>query len=346
MMAFRSLSGLGWSEARTQPHKELPTGHPTRSERETATGRLLIAYREEGDGRARDRLAQLYQPLVEAFAGRCSGPGAEYEDLTEVGSTALLNAIDRCDPKRGDEFLAFAVPAIADDIRRHLRDAAEAAGPDGDDAHGATAGDASGEVELDERVLRADVFQTLDHSERAIIYLRLVREMSGQEAAAQLGMSKERMRRGTRSALAKLRGELEDSAFPGAAQARAHTGNGTAAETETNETKPGAARGNGSGKNGEAAPSSTKAAYSGRILVRMPESLHGELAGAAESEHVSLNQFITNALSAAIGWQQPPQAGRKSPRWLHAAVVTNIIVVVLAGIAAMILLIVALDQGL
>jgi len=331
--------GLGWSEARTQPHKELPTGHPTRSERETATGRLLIAYREEGDGRARDRLAQLYQPLVEAFASRCGGPGAAYEDLTEVGSTALLNAIDRCDPKRGDEFLAFAVPAIADDVRRHLRDAAEAVEPGGEHAPG----DASGEVELDERVLRADVFQTLDHTERAIIYLRLVREMSGQEAAAQLGMSTQRLRRGTQSALSKLRGELEGSAFPGAAQARVHTGNGKAAETETN---PGAARGNGTGKNGEAASSSAKAAYSGRILVRMPESLHGELARAAENEHVSLNQFITNALSAAIGWQQPAQAGRRSPRWLPAAVVTNIIVVVLAGIAAMILLVVALSQGL
>jgi RNA polymerase sigma factor (sigma-70 family) len=331
---------------RTQPHKEHPTGHPTRSERETATGRLLIAYREEGDGRARDRLAQLYQPLVDAFASRCGSPGVEYEDLTEIGSTALLNAIDRCDPKRGDEFLAFAVPAIADDIRRHLRDATVSVGRDGEHASGATPGDASGEVELDERVLRADVFQTLDHTEREIIYLRLVREMSGQEAAAQLGMSKERLRRGTRSALAKLRGELEGSAFPGAAQAHEHTGNGKAAETQTDETKPGAARGNGTGKNGQAASSSTKAAYSGRILVRMPESLHGELARAAESEHVSLNQFITNALSAAIAWQQPPQAERSSPRWLPAAIVTNIIVVVLAGIAAMILLVFALDQGL
>jgi hypothetical protein len=215
-------------------------------------------------------------------------------------------------------------------------------GPGGE--HGP--GDASGEVELDERVLRADVFQTLDHTERAIIYLRLVREISGQEAAAELGMSTQRLRRGTRSALSKLRGELEGSAFPGAAQARLHTGNGKAAETETNETNPGAAHGNGTGKNGHAASSSDKAAYSGRILVRMPESLHGELARAAEHEHVSLNQFITNALSAAIGWQQPAQAGRRSPRWLPAAVVTNIIVVVLAGIAAMILLVVALDQGL
>lgn len=272
---------------------------------------------------------------MEAFASRCGGDSAEYEGLTEVGASALLNAIDRCDPKRGDEFLAFAVPAIADDIRRHLRDVTDGA-----------PGDAFEEIELDETVLGADVFQTLDETERAIIYLRLVREMSGQEAAAQLGISKDQLRRRARSALAKLRGELEASAFPGAPQGRIHAANGRGTGAEPNETRPDPAGSQWSDKNGAARSSSTKPAHSGRILVRMPETLHDDLARAAEIEHVSLNQFITNALSAAIGWQQPPEPPRESPRWLPAAVVTNIIVVVLAGIAAMILLLVALQQGL
>jgi RNA polymerase sigma factor (sigma-70 family) len=328
----QSITRLGWDERfLTESDKEHPTGHPTRSERETATGRLLIAYREEGDGRARDRLAQLYLPLVEAFASRCGGSGAEYEDLVKVGLTALLGAIDRCDPKRGDEFLAFAIPAIADDIRRHLREVAQTD---------------SGEVELDELILLADVFHTLDDAERAIIYLRFVREMGGQETAAQLGMSEDRLRRSTRAALAKLRGELERSAFPGTPQARTRSGNGRAAEAGAGNPQPRAASANGVDENGRSDSSSTKAEYSGRILVRMPQTLHEELARAAKSERVSLNQFITNALSAASGWHRPPDSGRRSPRWLTAAVVTNIIVVVLAGIAAMILLLVALGQGL
>jgi RNA polymerase sigma factor (sigma-70 family) len=268
---------------------------------------------------------------VEAFASRCGGSGAEYEDLVQIGSTALLGAIDRCDPMRGDEFPALAIPAIAGDIRRHLREVAQ---PD------------SGELELDERILLADVFHPLDDAERAIIYLRLVREMRGQETAEQLGMSEDRLRRSMRAALAKLRGELERSAFPGTPQARAHTGNGPAAEAGTIDTQPRAASANGGGKNGGSASPSTKPEYSGRILVRMPQTLHEELARAAKSERVSLNQYITNALSAAIGWHRPPDSGRRSPRWLTAAVVTNIIVVVLAGITAMILLLVALDQGL
>jgi RNA polymerase sigma factor (sigma-70 family) len=348
-MARKSITGLGWDESLlTKPDKEHPTGHPTRSERETATGRLLIAYREEGDGRARDRLAQLYLPLVEAFASRCGGSGVEYEDLVKVGSTALLGAIDRCDPRRGDEFLAFAIPAIADDIRRHLREVTQAARlPDDRAEHGADAPPgASGELELDERILLADVFYPLDDAERTIIYLRLVREMGGQETAEHLGMSEDRLRRNTREALAKLRGEFERSAFPGTPQARARTGNGPAAEARTSDTQPRAASANSVDENGRSVSPSTKPEYSGRILVRMPQTLHDELARAAKSERVSLNQYITNALSSAIGWHRPPHSERRTPRWLPAAVVTNIVVVVLAGIAAMILLLVALDQGL
>ena len=94
----------------------------TRTERETATGRLLVAYHTDGDDRARERLVQLYLPLVEAFANRYRVHGAERDDLVQVGSIGLLNAIERFDPKRGDEFAAFAVPTIAGEIKRHLRD--------------------------------------------------------------------------------------------------------------------------------------------------------------------------------------------------------------------------------
>jgi hypothetical protein len=38
-------------------------------------------------------------------------------------------------------------------------------------------------------------------------------------------------------------------------------------------------------------------AYSGRILVRLPQSLHAELTREAEEEGVSLNQFIQAALA-------------------------------------------------
>lgn len=43
--------------------------------------------------------------------------------------------------------------------------------------------------------------------------------------------------------------------------------------------------------------------HSGRFIIRMPRSLHAELARAAEQEGVSLNQFITTALAGAVSWR-------------------------------------------
>jgi antitoxin HicB len=51
--------------------------------------------------------------------------------------------------------------------------------------------------------------------------------------------------------------------------------------------------------------------YSGRILVRLPQTLHRELTRQAKKEGVSVNQFITAALAGAVEWRQPkPPAGR------------------------------------
>jgi antitoxin HicB len=43
--------------------------------------------------------------------------------------------------------------------------------------------------------------------------------------------------------------------------------------------------------------------HSGRLLLRMPRTLHADLTRASERERVSLNQFITDVLAAAVGWR-------------------------------------------
>src|SRR5512132_2299290 len=97
---------------------------PGHSDRDTATGRLLGAYHQQGDVRARERLVELYMPLIESLARRHGRRGAEHDDLVQAGSIGLLNAIERFDPKRGEEFVAFAVPTVAGEMKRHLRDRA------------------------------------------------------------------------------------------------------------------------------------------------------------------------------------------------------------------------------
>ena len=47
--------------------------------------------------------------------------------------------------------------------------------------------------------------------------------------------------------------------------------------------------------------------YSGKFVVRVPRSLHRQLAEAAEREGVSLNQFINVALGVAVGRAAAPQ---------------------------------------
>ena len=93
-------------------------GDDTRS----STAALLRRYHDDKDTSARQRLIELYLPLVEPFARRYSGSSNDYDDLYQVGCIGLINAIDRFDIERGEELTAFAVPNITGEIRRYLRD--------------------------------------------------------------------------------------------------------------------------------------------------------------------------------------------------------------------------------
>lgn len=105
-------------------------------------------------------------------------------------------------------------------------------------------------------------------------------------------------------------------------------------------------------------PRSTSS-HSGRLLLRIPQALHAELAHKADREEVSLNGLITGMLAGAVGWQregiaeegsaQRPEASRGQAqarsRFLRTAIIANIVVVVLAALAAIALLIVAWQNG-
>lgn len=99
---------------------------------------------------------------------------------------------------------------------------------------------------------------------------------------------------------------------------------------------------------------------SGRLLLRIPQGLHAELAHKADREEVSLNGLITGMLAGAVGWQRDgvteqgglessPQAPRSHEaarsRFLSAAIIANIVVVALAALAAIALLIIAWQNG-
>jgi len=64
----------------------------------------------------------MYLPLARRMAKRYAGVREPYDDLVQVASLGLLNAIDRFDPEAGTPFAGFARPTILGELKRHLRD--------------------------------------------------------------------------------------------------------------------------------------------------------------------------------------------------------------------------------
>jgi hypothetical protein len=85
--------------------------------------------------------------------------------------------------------------------------------------------------------------------------------------------------------------------------------------------------------------------HSGRLMVRMPPTLHTELAKAAEEEGVSLNSFITGVLAGAVGWRAPSEADSAPPTWARRTLLVNLVVMAVLAAVAAALVVVALVNG-
>jgi len=84
-------------------------------------GQLLEAARQ-GDRQARERLLMENDKLIWSIVRRYTGRGAEMEDLFQLGCIGFLKAVEGYDPDYGTQFSTYAVPKIAGEIRRFLRD--------------------------------------------------------------------------------------------------------------------------------------------------------------------------------------------------------------------------------
>ena len=220
----------------------------------------------------------------------------------------------------------------------------------------------------DDRMLLAASMRTLNERERRIVFLRFHADMTERQIARAVGISQAHVSRLLDGALARLRVELAGN-------------ESTDRPRDSGDTTPNRviSRGLDSrigdvGAQRETAPDRRSKAkqtssYSGKFLVRMPSELHERLAQAAQQEDVSLNRFVTDALATSIGEPpesetQPASAKREptsadadpgppanvSPRLSSSAVrvalATNLVVVVVAGLVAVILLVLALQRGI
>ena len=82
----------------------------------------LIRRSQDGDKAARDILIEENMGLIHHVVKRFLGRGVEAEDLFQIGAVGLVKADDRFDLSFGVRFSTYAVPMIAGEIKRFLRD--------------------------------------------------------------------------------------------------------------------------------------------------------------------------------------------------------------------------------
>ena len=87
-----------------------------------STTEELIALSQSGDDAARERLVTENTGLIWSVARRFIGRGTEADDLYQLGCLGFLKAVDGFDLAFGTQFSTYAVPKIAGEIRRFLRD--------------------------------------------------------------------------------------------------------------------------------------------------------------------------------------------------------------------------------
>src|SRR5438067_2613058 len=123
----RQTAGGGGARGRRVTSWRAAPAHPTSSNEYEHLAPLFDELSElpaDDPHRAeiRDELVTGHLPLAEHIAQRFTGRGVAKEDLVQVATVGLINAVDRFEPDRGSDFLSFAVPTVMGEVRRHFRD--------------------------------------------------------------------------------------------------------------------------------------------------------------------------------------------------------------------------------
>ena len=82
----------------------------------------LIEKSQSGDQDAAQALVEENSGLIWSVAKRFMGRGTEPDDLYQLGCLGFIKAVDGFDLQYGTQFSTYAVPKIAGEIRRFLRD--------------------------------------------------------------------------------------------------------------------------------------------------------------------------------------------------------------------------------
>lgn len=120
------LTGWGYRQcsmtAERQMGEDATAPGPGAEQHLARDGELWRRFAETRDPAIREELVRRNMPFAKRLALRYRGASESFDDLLQVASLGLVNAIDRFDPDRGAPFTAFASPTILGELKRHFRD--------------------------------------------------------------------------------------------------------------------------------------------------------------------------------------------------------------------------------
>jgi len=82
----------------------------------------LVQLAKKGDDLAKEKLITINAPLIKSIVRRYLNKGVDYEDLYQLGAMGFVKAINNYDASFNVKFTTYAVPMIAGEIKRFMRD--------------------------------------------------------------------------------------------------------------------------------------------------------------------------------------------------------------------------------
>jgi len=93
-----------------------------RSDAAGAGDALLEEYWRTRNPRLREPILKQYENLINSLAARFARGGVAMDDLAQVASIGLINALERFDNERGVKFVTYAVSTMVGEIKHYFRD--------------------------------------------------------------------------------------------------------------------------------------------------------------------------------------------------------------------------------
>ena len=82
----------------------------------------LVDKAKNGDDFAKEKLISVNSPLIKSIVKRYLNRGIDYDDLYQLGAMGFVKAINNYNAEFNVKFTTYAVPMIAGEIKRFLRD--------------------------------------------------------------------------------------------------------------------------------------------------------------------------------------------------------------------------------